>query len=297
MNKVGIAFASTGGYKTVRAIETFRKMEPDFSVHVVIDVSSRSWRERGKQFDGQIHRSADYVKYVENHAHINGTLNRAVEWLRDLECSHACLFQDDIVFSPFELHVGSMSRWFTDELLSKSGITFPHFECYKIDNSDPYARRHPSEWDQLDLTSDILWQQLMTFQRNGSPIYPRDADWYCKYEGPDKLRKWNRLGPTGSVIPIATWELLGGFDEREGLFYDQEYASECFRRKLPPIYAVPAIPWLHLHNQSMNPWFDAAPGPWSDTMSAYAKRFGTRDATRDPWAGFWLDTWEEEWRD
>jgi hypothetical protein len=143
----------------------------------------------------------------------------------------------------------------------------------------------------LDLESESLWKQLSNFSReNAYRIQPEQADWFCHYEGCDKVRKWNRLGPTGQVVPIATWLQVGKFDEVDYVHYDQDYTIKCFRMGLTPNYAVPNVPWLHLHNQSMNPWFDPAPGEWG-RREAMIRKFGA------DWPGIWGDDWEEKWRD
>jgi hypothetical protein len=292
MNNVGILFATTGGYKAIRAIDSFKKMEPELEVHAIVDISSNYWKQQGHTLTATLRDAVDgNLLLRENSAHINGILNQGIELLADAGYPYVCVFHDDLVFSPFNGHKSSVSKWFTPELLSKSAITFCHLECFKISQTEQWARRHPSEWDKLDLTSSSLWQQLMQFKRgNAAPIYPRDADWYCHYEGCDLVRKWNRLGPTGFVIPVKTWEQVGRFDEIDCVHYDQDYTIKCFRAGLPPNYAVPNVPWLHLHNQSMNPWYDPAPGDWGRT-EAMVRKFGGN------WEQIWGNDWEERWKD
>ena len=289
---VGVFIASTGGKKTLRTIKSFQKMEPDYPIHLVIDISSRSWNTMGKEWEKPLQETGVKIRYTENRAHINGTLNAGMRWLRELGFSHACFFHDDLIFSPFPKHKLSVSRWFTPGLLKSSGITFGHFEAFALgpdSGGEPYARRHPTKWDALDLENEALWNELMVFEyNNGFEIRPTGVDWYCRYEGPDKVRPWNRLGPTGQVIPISTWEANHEFDETVGVHYDQDYTMECFRRKCPPVWAVPNVPWLHLHNQTMAPWGDPAPEPWGRTESMIQK-YGAN------WPGFWQNDWEERW--
>jgi len=299
--KVGFAIGSTGGNKLGRTVRTLSQMEPEYPIHVVLDVASKTWKNSG------LSPSLDWLEYdkkttvlvrpFENSAHINGTLNECMRWLQELGYTHVCLFHDDLVFSPLPEHVGSISKWFDSFLLDpskSSGIKFSQFETFVPDED---SRRHPDEWDKEDLRSPELWKFLKCHysQIDGSPVCPPEKSFWFKYEGSDKVRKWNRLGPAGQVVPIETWEKVGGFDETEGIFYDGEYPSECFRRGLPPIWAVTNFPFIHLHNQSMNPWFDPAPGLFGDTMKAYAKRFPGNHNKPDAWAAFWGDTWEEEW--
>jgi len=293
MRGVGIVFASTGGNKLIRAVRSFRRIEPNYPcVHVAVDVSSNSWRQTEIPMQQMEDETGAVIRYIATRAHINGCLNEAMRFMEEEGYSHACLFHDDIVFSPFPEHRGSVSKWFTPELLASSGVTFGHFETSGFDPNEKYARRSPEEWDAEDLESDALWSRLMNFQYdNGFEISNLpNVNFYARYEGPDKVRKWNRLGPTGQVVPIATWRAIGKFDEVAGVHYDQDYTSECFRRKLPPVYAVPNIPWLHLHNQSMRPGGDPAPEPWGST-EAYVRKFGAN------WPGFWKNDWEERWAD
>lgn len=293
---VGIVFASTGGMKIVRAVRSFQKIEPLLAVHVIFDISSNSWKskDQSKYVSGLRElglQHGHHIRYVENNAHINGTLNRAMEWMKELGYSHACLFHDDLVFSPFAEHRESVSCWFNPELLGKSAITFSHLEAFKSGEPDRWARRHPDEWDAIDMESEELWKHFMTFKReNAYGIHPPDADFFVHYEGCDVVRKWNRLGPTGQVVPIDIWEQVGKFDEVDCVHYDQDYTVKCFRAGLKPNYAVPNIPWVHLHNQSMNPWFDPAPGMWGRT-EAMVKKFGAN------WEGIWGNDWEEKWHD
>jgi hypothetical protein len=288
--KIGVVFASTGGFKLIRALRTFAQMEPQLRpLHVGIDISSRSWRDGGREVLDTLMDEKDVdVHCFYNSAHINGTLNRCMELMADRGYTHVALFHDDLVFPPI---FGGVSQWFSDDLLAKSAITFCHLEAFAHSDAEQWARRHPAEWDQLDLEDIKLWNQLMRFKReNAYRIQPEGADWFCHYEGCDKIRKWNRLGPTGQVIPIETWLQVGKFSEDNCVHYDQDYPIKCFRMGLKPNYAVPNIPWLHLHNQSMNPWFDPAPGSWG-TREAMIAAYGA------DWPGIWGSDWEQKWKD
>jgi hypothetical protein len=292
--RTGVVIASTGGTKLTRTLRSLRRMEPDLAPHVVLDVSSNTWRQ-----DPHCNIPNDVpLLRIENRAHINGTLNAAMAWMATQGFSHAALFHDDLVFSPLPQHRGSLSRWFDiPQVASGSGISFGHFETF---TGDTDGRRSPAQWDLESLEDDALWRFLAALPDpppGGVDFYPPDRTFWFRAEGADKVRKWNRLGPTGCIVPVATWEALGRFDEHDGIFYDQEYPSECFRRKLPPIYAVPNFPYIHLHNQSMNPWGDPASGLFGNTGAAYERRFGARDNRACGWAGFWGDNWEAEWKD
>jgi hypothetical protein len=288
--KVGVIFASSGGYKIIRALRTFARMEPDLGpYHVAIDVTSRTWRDSGYTIFDELNSEEEVeVRCFANTAHINGILNHAMEWMGSKGYTHVALFHDDVVFPPMP---NAVSYWLTPELLGKGAITFCHLECFKVSKEEQWARRHPAEWDQIDLESNDLWLQLRMFKReNAYRIEPKNEDWFCHYEGCDKVRKWNRLGPTGQVVPVELWNQVGKFSETNCVHYDQDYPIKLFRMGLPPNYAVPNFPWLHLHNQTMNPWFDPAPGMWG-TREAMIAAYGA------DWPGIWGDRWEQEWKD
>jgi hypothetical protein len=288
---IGVVFATTGGPKIERCLRSFARIESDLhaQAHVVLDATSNTWLRHPRMDVGTIP-----VRSVSNGAHINGILNHALHWMKELGHSHALMFHDDLIFSPLPQHQGSISKWLDiPQVLSGSGISFGHFETFTQEG------RRPSEiWDYEDLEGTRLWNYLASLTEpieGGVDLRPPGVSYWFRSEGADKVRKWNRLGPTGQIVPISTWESVGRFDETAGIFYDQEYPSECFRRKLPPIWAVPNFPWIHLHNQSMNPWGDPAPNAFSNTGAAYEKRFGARDNRAEGWAGFWGSNWEEEW--
>jgi len=280
----GIVFASTGGFKIARAVKTLQAMEPDEidNIHVLLTTNARTYLDLGEP-------ALDVkVKRTISTSFVNGSMNQAVAWMRELGYQDACVLHDDLVFSPLAEHRHSLSGWFDMDWITVSGVTFAHFECL---TGDVDMRREPLRWDKEDLASEALWNELMTFDRlhNGSPVYPAGRDWFVRYEGADKVRPWNRLGPTGFVVPIALWERFGGFDERFGCFYDHDYPAHCFRNNLPPVYAVSNVPWLHLHNQSVNPWADPAMGIWGDSDGAFARKFGAK------LTDFWHTNWEERW--
>lgn len=283
--KVGVVFASTGGHKLVRAVKTFRAIEPGLPVHVTLDVGTRSYQMLGEpgfgELDCLIHR-------FHSSNSVNGGLNEATRLMRDMGFDAVCLFHDDIIFSPLPEHRHSVSCWFDQDWEKVSGITFAHLEML---TSEEGLRRQPLRWDREDLSDPDLWHELMGFDRrhNGSKVYPSGRDWHVNYEGSDKYRKWNRLGPTGQVYPVRLWEEFGGFDEATGVIYDIDYPAEVLVRKLPPVYAVPNIPWLHLHNQSVNPWADPLTGIWSDPLGNFQRKFGATITD------FWWGNWEERW--
>ena len=288
----GVCFASTGGNKIVRAVRSFQRMEPSVPVHVTLATTTATFRNlHTADHRCALDRMGVQVKLIDSWGFVNGGLNEATRWMRDIGYDVVCLLHDDLVFSSLPEHRYSLSQWFTPpsaDWPSSSGLTFAHFECFTADQD---MRREPLRWDPIELEDDALWRDLMRCERlhNGTPYYPIQRDFYVRYEGTDRTRPWNRLGPTGMVIPIALWDQVGGFDETFGVFYDIDYPAEVRRRDLPPIYAVPNIPWLHLHNQSVNPGADFAPGAWGDTEGAFQRKFGKT------LTGFWHSNWEERW--
>lgn len=296
MNQTYLAvFASTGGKRIINAVRSFRKMEPHIPVYVMFDISSKSWNNGGGDAVRDWLYSAPHglIGYgmTENDKHINGVLNAGMRQAEKLGYSHVVLFHDDLVFSPLPEHRGSLAFWLQPAFIEgTSGMTFGHLECFVRDPGDPFARRPPAFWDAIDLDSPELWRQMFRFPyNNGYEVELPGQEFYVRYEGPDKVRKWNRLGPTGQVVPVATWKALGGFDEVAFVHYDQDYTSEVFRRGWPPVYAVPNVPWLHLHNQSMRPDADVAPEPWG-RGEAYVAKFGA------DWPGYWRSDWAERWQ-
>jgi hypothetical protein len=286
----GVVFASTGGHKIVRAVWSFRKMEPEVKVHVVLTTNTATHRTLHEpKHDEQLAAMGAELLRVTTTGFVNGSMNHAVLWIKRLGFENACVLHDDLVFSPLVEHVHSLSSWF-DAPDPNSGLTFAHFECL---TSDTDMRREPWRWDAMDLADWNLWRELMTFDRehNGSPVYPSQYDFFVRYEGTDRTRPWNRLGPTGFIVPIKLWEEFGGFDEQYGVFYDHDYPAEVCRRDLPPVYAVPNVPWLHLHNQSVNPWADPAIGHWGDSDGAFTRKFGLK------LTDFWHGDWERRWLD
>ncbi len=291
MNKVGLVIASTGGNKLLRCVRSLRRMEPDLIIHAMLDRSSITYQMLPTPVDALTAIDHVHLKYIAPHqGFVNGGLNRAIEWMQDSGYDYACLLQDDLVFSPLPAHQHSLSEWFDNPLLAQSsGLRFNHFETLTptVD-----LRRAPHEWDREDLEDTDLWTYLAEQYpgaRDGQDICPPGRSFWFRYEGPDRTRKWNRLGPTGQVVPIATWQSLGRFNETDGIFYDSEYPTECFLRHLPPVYAVMNFPFIHLHNQSVNPWADPARGVWGDTEGAFRKRYG---GSREQ---VWKGDWEEKW--
>lgn len=284
---VGVVFVSTGGNKIVRAVRSLRRTEPTIPVHIVFDINSRTWREGGSRVDfGNINDVR--IRHFENRFHINGALNEGMRWVKELGCTHACLFHDDIIFSPFKEHIGHLSTWFwrldkNPKLLEASALTLSLMETgIKGEDGDLYTgRKSQAEWDAMDLESYVLWQKLLPggkvpgkhMNKDGKDLHElHGSDFNVRYYCGD-LPAYSRLGPTGQIVPVATWEAIGGFDEQYGIHYDAYYPAECAFRGLPPVRVIPNIPHLHLHNQSIG-YLDPSVDLWGNVSAAFDKRYG-----------------------
>src|SRR5882724_10171534 len=174
--KIGIAFVSTGGYKMVRALRSFRLVEPDLTAHVLFNVSSNSWKKNSQMLPASWfeQQSNTQVRCVENSAFVNGSFNKAIAWLKELGYDCACVFHDDIIFSPLRENRRHISKWLKmlesdRELRQSSGISLGFMEAL-VPSSDPGCwQRSPDHWDLIDLESESLWRTLCP---NGkSPLY------------------------------------------------------------------------------------------------------------------------------
>jgi hypothetical protein len=284
---VGVAFVGTGGYKMVRALRSFRRAEPDLPVHVVFDTSTNSWQRNVQMVRAEWFAAQPNVKVrcITNDAYVNGAFNAGIRWLADLGYPIVCMFHDDVVFSPLPENRGHVTEWFgrldTDpELQQSSGLTLASMEALVPSPIVGHWQRSPAEWDVLDLESEHLWRTMLPGGK--SPMYygsPGSDDgvkldgWFVKYFYPDKTCPLSRLGPTGFVIPVHVYEDIGGFDEKDGIFYDMEYPVLCAMRGLPPVKAVPSTPHLHLHNQS-TAYGDPAVGTWGHDLQSFVAKYG-----------------------
>lgn len=288
-HRIGVAFVGTGGFKMVRALRSFRRAEPDLPVHIVFDTSTNSWR-RNSQVVGVDYFTAQpdvLVNCITNTAYVNGAFNAAIAWLESLGYSHACLFHDDTIFSPLAENRGHVSRWFGDPVVTESsGVTLGFMEALVPSNTVGVWERHPDLWDGMDLEDAALWRVLcpggvsaMYFGSPGSDhgVAPA-SDWFVKYFVTDKTCVIARLGPTGFILPIATWRKLGQFDERHGIYYDMEYPVLCAIAGLPPVRAVSSVPHIHLHNQS-TAFGDPAVGLWGRDLPSFIDKYGDEPGT------------------
>jgi hypothetical protein len=280
---IGIVFVSTGGNKMLRALRSFRRMEPSLPVHITLDTRAKSWYPSPPLSTFESLPNVK-VRDIENHCYVNGAMNAAMGWMRDLGYSHACLFHDDIIFSPFPDHHENISYWLerasSDPLLSvASGITLSQVEAITPEPGIPCVPRPAEFWDALDLESEEFWTRL---HLNGDPptyldsvhqVFPPGLGWFIEYYGVATTARCTRLGSTGQIVPIATWEQVGRFDESFGVFYDMEYPVECYRRRLPPIYMIPNIPFLHLHNQSHGPRDPSCDTIFNDCVKSWYQKF------------------------
>jgi hypothetical protein len=280
---IGVVFVSTGGNKMMHALRSLRRMEPDLPVHISMDVSAKSWYPYPllSEFESQPNVK---VRCIENNCYVNGAMNAAMAWLAELGYSHVCMFHDDIIFSPFADHRGDLSHWFTEAekhpLLSvASGITLSQVEAITPEPGIPCVPRPSEFWDALDLESEEFWTKLKlngdspTYLDQVHQVYPEGLGWFIEYYGVAKIGRCTRLGSTGQIVPVATWEQVGRFDEQFGVFYDMEYPVECYRRRLPPIYMIPNIPFLHLHNQSHGPRHPSNETIFHNCVDAWYRKF------------------------
>lgn len=271
----GVVFVSTGGEKMVRALRSLRRVEPDLPVHIVMDLSSRTWGKNSQSpalswFEAQ---PSTLVRGVTNTAYINGALNAGMRWMEELGHSHGCLFHDDVIFSP--LHPLQLTNLFKENFPPASALTFSLLQAFV-----PKVWQRPAaEWDAIDLESQDVWQKLLGepkywTEAEGVPeIHPKDWTFFVQYHCVNRPLTWPRLGPTGQIVPMNTWHEVGCFDETCGIFYDIQYPAECRRRGLPPIYIIPSVPHLHLHNQTIG-YADPALGIWANTMKAFSNLYG-----------------------
>lgn len=288
--KIGIVFASTGGEKMVRALRSFRRAEPDLPVNIILDISSGTWKENSNPSPEYFETQPNVrLKCIHNSAYINGCLNAGMRLLGELGYDWGCLFHDDVIFSPLPENRGNLSKLFEDlnanpGLQQSSGLTLALMQAF-VPNG--IWRRAPKEWDSMDLESEELWQTLCpggkpvgTFEPDGHAHEIYLPDFLVQYHVVPEVKRVCRLGPSGQIVPLATWNLIGGFDEKDGIFYDIHYPAECAVRKLPPILSIPNLPHLHLHNQSIG-YADLAKDLWTNTMGAFTKRYGDYGAFWD----------------
>lgn len=280
MKKIGIVFASSGGYKLMRTVRSFRRAEPDMPIHIVIDVNSKTFKENPEIPTEWLAERNALVRLFPNTAYINGVLNEGMRWMESLGYEYGCLFHDDIIFSPLLAHIGHVKDWFyrltTDKNLQRaSALTFSVMQAFV-----PVVwKRSHEDWDKMNLETEKLWNTLCPLGRPAGyyiGMVPQEItleDFYVQFIGVKHARPHKRLGPTGQIVPIKIWNEIGGFDEKDGIFYDLHYPAECEKRGLPPIMIIPNIPHLHLHNQTIG-FADPAVGLWSDTAGAFERRYG-----------------------
>lgn len=281
---VGVVFVTTGGKKIVRAIESFRRMEPDLPIHVVVDDWSNTWRSNPtppkEWFENQ---PGVKVRFFDNKYHINGTLNEGMRWMKELGHTHGCLFHDDLIFSPLEANRYFVSSWFDrlkapdSSLKNTSGLGFGTLEVlYRNPGTVRYQPGHwdapPEVWDAMDLESEEFWQKLCP---GGQPVATVDfPTFFVDYTASGGLDGWcARLGPIGQIVPLSAWEAVGGFDEQYGVHYDSDYPAACFLKGLPRVLCLPKCPILHLHNQSIG-YRDPSVGLWGNVSLAFEKKYG-----------------------
>lgn len=276
----GVVFATTGGSTIIRAVRSFNRSHPNIDVHVIIDISSNTWNKADQSsILSWLHNNKIFVKLVENKSYINGILNKGIEWMEELGYSHACIFHDDVVFSP--LHKYHISDWFNIiEPDAASGITFSFIQAFSNQAPKKWLMT-PEEWDRESLESIELWNTLLPpigylkhsnyCLENTAPELKLD-NWFAQYYCVAHIQPTMRLGPAGQIINIEKWNRLGRFDE-SGIFYDVQYPSEARVKNESPCLMIPNVPFLHLHNQSIG-ISDPAKGVWNNHDEAFKNKYG-----------------------
>lgn len=283
----GVVFVSTGGTKMARALRSFRRAEPSLPVHITFATSSKVWERNAADVPSEWFSAQPNVRmlHVYSTGWINGCFNEAIRWMGELGYSRACCIHDDTVFSPLPENLHHISEWLdhieSDPMLSTaSGITLSSMEALVHTGREGIWERSPAEWDRTDLESDAVWRTMlpggkspMYFGSPGSDDGVSLGDWFVKYFYPKQIEPISRLGAPGFVLPISIWERTGGFGESEGIFYDMEYPVLTARLGLPPVLAVPNVPFLHLHNQS-TAFGDPAIGIWGHDLASFIHKYG-----------------------
>ena len=288
----GVAIVSTGGTKLLRALRSLRRTEPVLPVYVILNTSSNTWERTRNEYPVERFAAEPHVQLrpIVNTGYVNGSFNAAVRWLRELGHSHACVIQDDVVFSPLTEHTGHLTEWLVrvesdSECASASGLSLACMEALVRTGTPGCWHRSPEEWDAVDLESEAVWRKLcpgpdaqpaLYFGSPGSEEGVTLTDWFVKYFVSDRIVSMCRLGPTGFIIPIRVWEAVGGFSESNGIFYDMEYPIVAAMRGFGVVKAVPSVPHIHLHCQSTG-FGDAAVGLWGRDLQSFVNLYG-----RDP---------------
>jgi hypothetical protein len=285
----GVVFVSTGGYKMMRALRSFRRAEPSLRVHIALATSSRVWDQNNAavpftEFEKQ---PGVLTRQISSNGYINGCFNEAVKWMREYDYTHVCCLHDDTVFSPLP-DPEPLSQWLEYAAdcvgVDSSGWTLSSMEAlvHPPPENSGYWHRPPEFWDSRDLESPEVWQRMcpggrsaMYFGSEGSADGVSLGDWFVKYFATEHIATISRLGPCGFIIPVATWEAVGGFGETEGIFYDMEYPVLCALRGLPPVKVIPNTPFLHIHCQSTIG--DPAVGIWEHDFESFKSKYGGRD--------------------
>ena len=291
MSGVGVVFVSTGGTKMVRALRSLRRSEPSLPIHIALATSSKVWPSNSAAVPSSYFESQPNVRVLHTFSQgwINGCFNEAIRWMAELGYSRACCIHDDTVFSPLPENFHHLSEWLTlaecDPVLSASaGLSLSAMEALVRTNTPGVWERSPAEWDRTDLESESTWRILLPDGR--SPIYfgspgsedgTTVTDWFVKYFVTDRIIPMARLGPSGFIIPISVWEQIGGFGETEGIFYDMEYPVRTAELGIPPVLAVPNVPYIHLHNQS-TAFGDPATGIWGHDLDSFIHKYGADPA-------------------
>lgn len=204
--------------------------------------------------------------------------------MEELNYSHACIFHDDVVFSPLEINKYHISKWFgivETQLYDAPGITLSFIQAFSNEAPKKWLLT-PEQWDQERLESTDLWNVLLpptrylkhsNYALENTALELKLNNWFAQYYCLNHIEPTMRLGPAGQIINIKKWNRLGGFDESAGIFYDIQYPSEARVKHESPCYMIPNTPFLHLHNQSIG-INDLAKGIWTNQDEAFKNKYG-----------------------
>src|SRR4030095_2714560 len=133
-------------------------MDPDLPVHVQVDLDTNAWKQSTVSVEEIAAQCKGFRTIYSKGVHVNGAMNSAMQWMRDLGYTGACIFHDDIVFSPLFENRNYFSRSF--EYLGRfdaSGFSYGHMEAHVGSFG---GSRSPLGWDAVDTESEEVWRIL-----------------------------------------------------------------------------------------------------------------------------------------
>lgn len=225
-----------------------------------------------------------------NTAYINGTMNEAV---RQADAEYVCLFHDDVVFNPLDhLPVTKTIIWAVENAVALKDAAAFTLGYAQVWASGSYGATAPERWDHPDsqdygdgqggeLERPAFWRGLVAkwsptvgAPQLGDPPRVAFDGFDVSYMTVPRPTHWARLGPCAQIVEWASWARVGGFDETEGVFYDQCFPMRLRKRLGGNVHvlAVPGLVCLHLHNQSL--FLDPAQGVWGSVSENIRRAYG-----------------------